>query len=208
MTLKQYIEELAPVNTTEKVDKLLLFIKTSKLFFDEQADYEILMAIKKLSIQRYYVDNKPDFDIRMPPPKVVRKQKHSSKSKISLQIALVKDILNDNGDGKKNKRKGERVNKILKNSTEKKTKHEDIKGKEKTKYAKYNNEVVSGRYHVSNQDLKNLVKNGRDYSCRHPTIAGAKRNAARRTKEQQKEFDWKNRPHIIYTPMGGQNKKY
>ena len=65
---------------------------------------------------------------------------------------------------------------------------------------------------VSDKWLKNLVKNieenGHDYSKSDHNITVAKRKAANRTREQQKQFEWKNRPRIIYTPMGGQNKKH
>ncbi len=64
-----------------------------------------------------------------------------------------------------------------------------------------------GRYHVPDWALRKLVKNGRDYSYRHPTIKNANMKAANRTKEQQEEFDRNHQPHIIYTPMGGQNKR-
>lgn len=212
MTLEKYIKELAPINTIEKVDRLLLFIKTNKLFFDENMDYEIRLAIKKLSVQMYYADNRPDFGRRhISSKKVFHQRKCTVGSKTRLQIALLKEILNDNGKGKKNKRKGERVDRILNSVAEKKTKNEEIIEKKKRNdrnYAAIENESISGRYHVPDWALRKLAKNGRDYSYRHPTIAGAIRNAANRTKEQQEDFDWKKKPHIIYTPMGGQNKKY
>ena len=53
------------------------------------------------------------------------------------------------------------------------------------------------RGYVPNWALRNLLKNGRDYS--KPSQCGMK------TKDHDKSPDW---VQIIYTPMGGQNKKY
>ena len=50
---------------------------------------------------------------------------------------------------------------------------------------------------VPNWALRNLLKNNRDYS--KPSQCGMK------TKDYEKSQD---RIKIIYTPMGGQNKKY
>ncbi len=33
-------------------------------------------------------------------------------------------------------------------------------------------------------------------------------NAIHRTPEEQRKYDWENRPRFISVPMGGQNKKY
>lgn len=49
----------------------------------------------------------------------------------------------------------------------------------------------------SDRALRNLLKNGRDYS--KPSMCGVK------TKDFEKYPEW---VQIIYTPMGGQNKKY
>lgn len=78
----------------------------------------------------------------------------------------------------------------------------------KKKSAAIDYSLVGGRRYAPDWALKKLAENGRNYSYRHPTIEGINRKAANRTKEQQENFDNEHHPHIIYTPMGGQNKKY
>lgn len=50
--------------------------------------------------------------------------------------------------------------------------------------------------------LNKLAGSGRDYSTE------TKYRTKKRTPEEQKKYDWENRPRFISVPMGGQNKKY
>ena len=180
MKLKEYIKALQPINTIDKVEKLLLFIKTNGVFFDESTDYEIRMAIRKLSVQIYYVNNRPDFNKHLPKQP---KRKPNSSSSISTS-------------SKKEQRHAELVDK-----NRKQLKKEEEEYRKKKKRRKLEATIDYGL--ESNKTI-----NGRDYSYRHPLIEKAIRKAANRTKEQQEKFDWAHRPRIVYTPMGGQNKKY
>jgi len=50
--------------------------------------------------------------------------------------------------------------------------------------------------------LRKLADNGRDYNTE------TKFRTKKRTPEEQKKYDWENRPRFISVPMGGQNKKH
>ncbi|MBR3495263.1 MAG: hypothetical protein IKH37_00880 [Prevotella sp.] len=128
-----------------------------------------------------------------------------------LQMELMKTELYQNNKSEKVLRKKQLINDYLKRQakmTDRQEKEEKNKRLEK-KHAAIDYSLVGGRRYVNNNSaLKKLAKNGRDYSYRHPVIENASLIADNRTKEQQEAFDLKHKPHIIYTPMGGQNKKY
>lgn len=201
MTLKEYIKMQEPINTTEKVDYILLFIKKNRIFFDKSTDYEIRLAIKRLSIQKYYVENRPDFDYRPSHNDSESPAIHFGKTK-RAQLELMRDELKHNG---KNKKK--LINKLLDNG-QTKADAKRARNSKKKKHETIDYSLVGGKRYAPAWALKKLAQNGRDYSYRHPTIENAIKRATNRTKEQQETFESKHKPHIIYTPMGGQNKKY
>ena len=63
-------------------------------------------------------------------------------------------------------------------------------------------DVLCGGCIKGDNELRQLAKNGRDYSKE------AKFRSKHRSPEEQKKFDWENRPRFISVPMGGQNKKH
>ena len=63
-------------------------------------------------------------------------------------------------------------------------------------------DILCGERIKGDDKLRNLADSGRDYST------GTKFRTKYRTPEEQKKFDWENRPHFISVPMGGQNKKH
>lgn len=67
---------------------------------------------------------------------------------------------------------------------------------------------MSIRKNKTDTVLGNLLRNGRDYSYTNPVTEAARKARVRRSKEEQDEKNLKERPWIIYTPMGGTNKKY
>ena len=63
-------------------------------------------------------------------------------------------------------------------------------------------DLLCGERFKGDAKLSKLADNGRDYNIE--TKFGTKY----RTPEEQKKFDWENRPRFISVPMGGQNKKH
>lgn len=61
---------------------------------------------------------------------------------------------------------------------------------------------------VANERSKKKLKAKIEPPDIHSYIENAKMIRANRTEKQKERFDWEHRPRIIYTPMGGQNKKY
>ncbi len=63
-------------------------------------------------------------------------------------------------------------------------------------------DLLCGERIKGDSKLCKLADNGRDYNTE--TKYGTKK----RTPEEQKKYDWENRPRFISVPMGGQNKKH
>ena len=75
--------------------------------------------------------------------------------------------------------------------------------KESLRNATLNNaELKCGDRAKGDDELRQLAYSRRDYGKR------TKANAIHRTPEEQRKYDWENRPRFISVPMGGQNKKY
>lgn len=63
-------------------------------------------------------------------------------------------------------------------------------------------DLLCGECIKGDNKLSKLADSGRDYSTE------SKFRSKKRTPEEQKKYDWENRPRFISVPMGGQNKKY
>ena len=68
--------------------------------------------------------------------------------------------------------------------------------------AQDNADLLCGERVKGDNKLRKLADSGRDYS------AETKFRTKYRTPEEQKKYDWKNRPRFISVPMGGKKKKY
>jgi len=64
-----------------------------------------------------------------------------------------------------------------------------------------NADLLCGENAKEDRELRQLANNGRNYSSE------TKFKTKHRSPEEQKKYDWDNRPRFILTPMGGQNKK-
>ena len=62
-------------------------------------------------------------------------------------------------------------------------------------------DLLCGEHIKGGNKLRKLADNGRDYNT------DTKFRTKYRTPEEQKKYDWENRPRFISVPMGGQNKK-
>lgn len=62
-------------------------------------------------------------------------------------------------------------------------------------------DLLCGEHIKGGNKLRKLADNGRDYNT------DTKIRTKYRTPEEQKKYDWENRPRFISVPMGGQNKK-
>lgn len=62
-------------------------------------------------------------------------------------------------------------------------------------------DLLCGERFKEERVLRELGCNGRNYSSE------TKFKTKHRSPEEQKKYDWENRPRFILTPMGGQNKK-
>ena len=62
-------------------------------------------------------------------------------------------------------------------------------------------DLLCGEHIKGDNKLRKLDDNGRDYNT------DTKFRTKYRTPEEQKKYDWENRPRFISVPMGGQNKK-
>ena len=63
-------------------------------------------------------------------------------------------------------------------------------------------DILCGERIKGDNKLRKLADSGRDYDTE------TKFKTKYRTPEQQKKYDWENRPRFISVPMGGQNKKH
>lgn len=63
-------------------------------------------------------------------------------------------------------------------------------------------DLLCGERIKGDNKLSKLAESGRDYSTK------TKFRTKYRTPEEQKKYDWENRPRFISVPMGGQNKKH
>ena len=63
-------------------------------------------------------------------------------------------------------------------------------------------DILCGERIKGDNKLRKLADSERDYSTE------TKFRTKYRTPEEQKKYDWENRPRFISVPMGGQNKKY
>lgn len=63
-------------------------------------------------------------------------------------------------------------------------------------------DILCGERIKGDDKLRKLTDSGRDYSTE------TKFRTRYRTPEEQKKYDWENRPRFISVPMGGQNKKH
>ena len=90
------------------------------------------------------------------------------------------------------KRKGKRL-----------AKHAKLQERKKRRNAAQNGvDLLCGERIKGDSKLRKLADNGRDYNTE--TMFRTKK----RTPEEQKKYDWENRPRFISVPMGGQNKKH
>ncbi len=63
-------------------------------------------------------------------------------------------------------------------------------------------DILCGECVKGDNKLRKLADSERDYSTE------TKFRTKYRTPEEQKKYDWENRPRFISVPMGGQNKKH
>lgn len=63
-------------------------------------------------------------------------------------------------------------------------------------------DILCGERIKGDNKLRKLADSGRDYSTE------TNFRMKYRTPEEQKKYDWENRPRLFSVPMGGQNKKH
>ena len=81
--------------------------------------------------------------------------------------------------------------------------HANLQERKKRRNAVQNGvDLLCGERIKGDNKLRKLADSGREYNTE------TKFRTKYRTPEEQKKYDWENRPRFISVPMGGQNKKH
>ena len=92
---------------------------------------------------------------------------------------------------------------IRKRKDKRLAKQANLQERKKRRNAAKNGEgLLCGEHFKGDNKLRKLAHSGRDYDTE------TKFKTKYRTPEQQKKYDWENRPRFNSVPLGGQNKKH
>ena len=186
MTFRQIIAQYSPVDCKNKLNDLLALVERNFGVFSPDMELDIRAVISKDEVKDYF-----DRIIHEAYPELeydeIKKQPKSPKNKNIPTQETPKQRL-------RRKRK-----EAMKRAKREKARQQGIAIREAEKNRENQQD---GNSIVPDFAMKRLAKNGRDYS--KPSL-GSKINRSRQSNGKEKPREWVS---IIYTPMGGQNKKY